>query len=254
MVYPRFTRSTPPCDPLYQLSTHHPTNLPKNCPNLHTIDWAHYLHSKCLHSLCKKDTWHADNTARQTGRLQCQEPCMDIPVEAALNMVEERLSKDWSLGERISIPAPQSVELMSLCLRWWSSNGFSPVPGDRQPVHEKPAGGGYTSSISYTQTVGKIYTWMTFVIWPHVPDIIIMVVPSTPQPTAPHNPVQSWRGEGRQALLPWCPGHQGRRETSHFSILKAHPHGKVHSFPLPSSPKNWNRNPKTHEGQDTQHL
>lgn len=40
-----------------------------------------------------------------------------LPVEAALTVVEDRLAKDRSLGDRVSILVPHLVELTSLCLR-----------------------------------------------------------------------------------------------------------------------------------------
>ena len=40
-----------------------------------------------------------------------------VPVDEALRVVEERLSADDSLKERTSIPTPQLIELIELCLR-----------------------------------------------------------------------------------------------------------------------------------------
>ena len=39
-----------------------------------------------------------------------------VPVKAALTVVEDRLYKDTTLSDRTSIPVPQLVELTSLCL------------------------------------------------------------------------------------------------------------------------------------------
>ena len=41
----------------------------------------------------------------------------EVPVEAALKVVEEKLTKDQTLRERANIPVPQLVELTNLCLR-----------------------------------------------------------------------------------------------------------------------------------------
>ena len=40
-----------------------------------------------------------------------------VSAEAALSVVEDRLTKDWSLEERTNISVPQVVELTSLCLK-----------------------------------------------------------------------------------------------------------------------------------------
>ena len=41
----------------------------------------------------------------------------EVPVEAALKVIEEKLTNDQSLAERTSIPTDNLVELTSLCLR-----------------------------------------------------------------------------------------------------------------------------------------
>ena len=42
-----------------------------------------------------------------------------VPIDEALRVVREKLTSDQTLTERTSIPAPQLVELIELCL--WSS-------------------------------------------------------------------------------------------------------------------------------------
>ena len=84
-----------------------------------------------------------------------------VPVEAALTAVEDRLYKDPTLSDRTSIPLPQLVELTSLCLRSTyfqlgekfykqtngaAMHGFTPVPSDFQPVPGKPGEDSYTIS------------------------------------------------------------------------------------------------------------
>ena len=41
----------------------------------------------------------------------------EVPVEAALKVVGDKLTKDQTLRERTNIPVPQLVELTNLCLR-----------------------------------------------------------------------------------------------------------------------------------------
>ena len=40
-----------------------------------------------------------------------------VPIDIALRVVREKLTSDQTLTERTSIPAPQLVELVELCLR-----------------------------------------------------------------------------------------------------------------------------------------
>jgi len=44
-------------------------------------------------------------------------PFTQVPVDEAPKVLEERLSTDGTLTERISIPVPQLTELIKICLR-----------------------------------------------------------------------------------------------------------------------------------------
>ena len=106
-----------------------------------------------------------------------------VPVDDALQVVEERLFADYSLKERTRIPAPQLIELIELCLR---STYFQ----FQDKFFEQTDGAAMGSSLS--PVIANLYVehleehvlqtaplsprlWLhyvddTFVIWPHRQD------------------------------------------------------------------------------------
>ena len=106
-----------------------------------------------------------------------------VPVKAALTVVEDRLYKDTTLSDRTSIPVPQLVELTSLCLR-------STYLQLGETFYEQMDGAAIGSPLS--SVIAKLYLesleeaairsspfkhklWVRyvddmFVIWPHGPD------------------------------------------------------------------------------------
>ena len=104
-----------------------------------------------------------------------------VPIDEALKVVKARLTKDPTLVDRTSIPVPQLVELIALCLRstyfqfqnnffeqidGTYTHGVSPIPRHRQPLYGR-SGGTSHALCPLQPSLWLRYVDDTFVIWPH---------------------------------------------------------------------------------------
>ena len=123
-----------------------------------------------------------------------------VPIDEALKVVKARRTKDPTLVDRTSIPVPQLVELIELCLRstyfrfqnnffeqieGTCTHGLSPIPRHRQPLHGRS---GRTSHAHLNQM--SVY----------------------------QHPIHNQERSRGEACIPGCPDDTQQRPTVYYSV------------------------------------
>ena len=159
-----------------------------------------------------------------------------VPIDEALKVVKARRTKDPTLVDRTSIPVPQLVELIELCLRstyfqfqnnffeqidGTCTHGLSPIPRHRQPLHGRS---GRTSHAHLNQM--SVY----------------------------QHPIHNRERRRGEACIPGCPDDTQQRPTVHYSVQETDPHGPVHPIPFSPPSQNADWSDARYAGQSPSYL